>query len=181
MRIGNIVALCLIGLVVCSLFVADIGVQAKKRRPTRRDPHVALRESEKEHMKQEHDMGNDDYDVHSFFFIHDVDKDGFLDEQELMHILGTEFGTEDIDNLDEETRKDFDEFLETVYKEVDVNGDKKISYEEYLGSERRAEEGVRNNPEPSDYFEPNEDTFKPLETEHANEEAPKVVPSKFQL
>eukprot|EP00126_Sphaerothecum_destruens_P003783 Sdes_comp17571_c0_seq2m6814 len=140
-------------------------------------------------MKEEHSVDSGDYDIASFFYIHDVDKNGFLDRKELLHILGSSYGNGDYDTLDEQSKKEIETFLETVYREVDLDKDFLISYDEYILSEEKAQQQAaerKYDEQQNFYEEPSEGDFEqnPPSDQTASASShtstSRNIPNKFQ-
>lgn len=61
------------------------------------------------------------------FSIYDIDKDGFIDQSELLHILRASLFNNTL-SLTEEQMK---QAVEATFKEADLNGDGIISFDEF--------------------------------------------------
>lgn len=86
-----------------------------------------LHDFEVEHMENEHDMHEGDYDDESFFRQHDLNDDGYLDREEMLIMYHGHEGPES-----EEDRIEGEDLIRSIYAEVDGNHDQLISLHEFL-------------------------------------------------
>ncbi|GES94301.1 multiple coagulation factor deficiency protein 2-like [Rhizophagus clarus] len=97
--------------------------------------HAKIRQHVKNHLKdipgQNFEEMTDDDDLYYLFSIHDVNRDGYLDGNELREaFIDEEFGNSEGLKLEEIV-----EMIDHVLLEDDMNNDGKISWEEYLLSQ----------------------------------------------
>ncbi|KIK97673.1 hypothetical protein PAXRUDRAFT_824669 [Paxillus rubicundulus Ve08.2h10] len=82
------------------------------------------------HMASEHHI--DSFDLESFFQLHDLNRDGLWDREEIEAIYGVHHVYSQQKSKDEiEHQKKADHVVETVLKLMDKNGDGEISPEEF--------------------------------------------------
>ncbi|KAG0747311.1 hypothetical protein G6F57_003699 [Rhizopus arrhizus] len=130
---------------------------------------------EKTHMKEAHQM--EVADEVSFFKIHDLNKDGFWDEDELMSMYGIERG---IDPKAEHIQV----IIEEIYKAMDLNKDRFISQDEYITSTflptitKQQEEKEKEIKKKSKNKNKKQDKSKKKKKQDADYEL--VVPAKFR-
>uniref|UniRef100_D3TMU7 DNA-binding protein of the nucleobindin family n=1 Tax=Glossina morsitans morsitans TaxID=37546 RepID=D3TMU7_GLOMM len=92
--------------------------------------------------KQDH-MDRQDFDPHSFFMIHDVDGNGFWDENEVKALFIKELDKVYQSNMPEddmrERAEEMERMREHVFQESDTNRDGLISFQEFLDQTKREE------------------------------------------
>ncbi|KDQ63066.1 hypothetical protein JAAARDRAFT_29063 [Jaapia argillacea MUCL 33604] len=82
------------------------------------------------HMANEHHI--DSFDLKSFFQLHDLDRDGLWDREEIEAVYGVHHVYSQKKSKDEvEHQKKADHIVNTVLKLLDKNGDEKVSQEEF--------------------------------------------------
>ncbi|KAF9225320.1 hypothetical protein BS17DRAFT_700729 [Gyrodon lividus] len=82
------------------------------------------------HMASEHHI--DSFDLESFFQLHDLNRDGFWDREEIEAIYGVHHVYSQKKSKDEiEHQKKADHIVNTILKVMDKNGDGKITPEEF--------------------------------------------------
>jgi len=83
------------------------------------------------HMATEHHI--DSFDAASFFNLHDLNRDGFLDTDEIEAIYGVHHAVSQKNSKDEEEHSQMAQtIVNTVRGKMDTNGDGKISLEEFV-------------------------------------------------
>ncbi|TCD67609.1 hypothetical protein EIP91_012241 [Steccherinum ochraceum] len=83
----------------------------------------------KRHMSTEHHI--DDFDIGSFFALHDLDLDGFWNREEIEAVYGVHhIYSQKKSKDDEEHKKKADHIVNTVLAAIDRDGDERISLEE---------------------------------------------------
>lgn len=92
--------------------------------------------------KQDH-MDPEDFDPKKFFMMHDVDGNGFWDEQEVKALFKIELDKVYQSGLPEddmrERAEEMERMREHVFKEADTNNDHLISFQEFMDQTRRRE------------------------------------------
>ncbi|XP_067121407.1 nucleobindin-2 [Centruroides vittatus] len=93
--------------------------------------------------EQDHMQGNE-FDPRVFFAMHDVNGDGYLDEQEVEAILSLEIKKmydpqNNVEDDPQEMMEEYNRMREHVYKETDKNKDGLISKEEFMDMTKRAD------------------------------------------
>lgn len=92
--------------------------------------------------KQDH-MDPSDFDPKKFFLMHDVDGNGFWDEQEVKALFKSELDKVYQQGLPEddmrERAEEMERMREHVFKEADLNRDHLISFDEFMEQTRRRE------------------------------------------
>lgn len=92
--------------------------------------------------RQDH-MDPNDFDPKKFFMMHDVDGNGFWDEQEVKALFKIELDKVYQQGLPEddmrERAEEMERMREHVFKEADINRDHLISFEEFMEQTKRRE------------------------------------------
>ncbi|KAG5675506.1 hypothetical protein PVAND_005402 [Polypedilum vanderplanki] len=92
--------------------------------------------------KQDH-MEPEDFDPKKFFMMHDVDGNGFWDEQEVKALFKIELDKVYQQGLPEDDMRErveeMERMREHVFKEADTNRDHLISFEEFMDQTKRRE------------------------------------------
>lgn len=92
--------------------------------------------------KQDH-MDAEDFDPKKFFMMHDLDGNGFWDEQEVKALFKTELDKVYQSGMPEddmrERAEEMERMREHVFKEADTNRDHLISFEEFMDQTKRRE------------------------------------------
>lgn len=93
--------------------------------------------------EQDHMQGNE-FDPRVFFAMHDVNGDGYLDEQEVEAILSLEIKKmydpqNNIEDDPQEMMEEYNRMREHVYKETDKNKDGLISKDEFMDMTKKAD------------------------------------------
>lgn len=97
------------------------------------DPKLEQADYITRHMATEHHI--DTFDLESFFQLHDLNRDGFWDRDEIQAIYGVHHVYSQKKSRDEiEHQKKADHVVDTVLKALDKNGDGKISPEEFTSA-----------------------------------------------
>lgn len=88
-------------------------------------------------------MDPNDFDPKKFFMMHDVDGNGFWDEQEVKALFKIELDKVYQQGLPEddmrERAEEMERMREHVFKEADINRDHLISFEEFMEQTKRRE------------------------------------------
>ncbi|UYV76246.1 NUCB2 [Cordylochernes scorpioides] len=124
--------------------------------------------------EQDH-MPKEEFNPKTFFSLHDVNGDGYLDIQEVEALLGLEVKKIYNENDDPvEMKEEYNRMREHIYKEVDTNRDSLISRDEFLDMTKKAgfeqDEGWKGLDEQQVY---NEDDLREYE-KHRQEELRKM-------
>ncbi|GBE77520.1 hypothetical protein BKA93DRAFT_732448 [Sparassis latifolia] len=93
-------------------------------------PGETVQQYAQRHMASEHHI--DSFDTESFFHLHDLNRDGVLDKEEIEAIYGVHHVYSQKKSKDEvEHQKKADHIVNTVLRLIDKNGDGKITLEEF--------------------------------------------------
>ncbi|KAI8047963.1 uncharacterized protein B0P05DRAFT_565071 [Gilbertella persicaria] len=129
-------------------------------------------EFEQKHMSESHNI--EIQDEVAFFKIHDLNQDGFWDEEELKSMYGLE---RDIDPNAQHIKL----IIDRVFQDMDLNRDRLISLDEYINAklpmitekQQRVEEEEKKKQKPIK-AQPKEPVF------NQNKESTGTIPSKFR-
>ncbi|KAH8835069.1 precursor to secretory protein Ssp120 [Flagelloscypha sp. PMI_526] len=92
-------------------------------------PDETIQQYAQRHMSSEHHI--DDFDIRSFFQLHDLDRDGFWSKEEIEAIYGVHhIYSQKKSKDDEEHQKKADYIVSEILKRLDGNGDGRVSPEE---------------------------------------------------
>ncbi|ELT97554.1 hypothetical protein CAPTEDRAFT_183512 [Capitella teleta] len=105
--------------------------------------HPGNMEQLEEVWEETDNLDRDDFNPKTFFHLHDVDGDGYWDEQEIEALFQKELDKVYDPNAEEddmmERFEEMNRMREHVMKEIDTDGDKLVSMEEFVASTNRDE------------------------------------------
>lgn len=121
--------------------------------------HPMTKDQNEDAWEKKDHLPKNEYNPRTYFSLHDLDSDGYLDEDEVMTILEGEFDESYDRKLEdpEEKSREMDKMYEHIYQTVDLDKDGLISFEEFKNAE--------DNDKPEDWEPEVEDPYKEVELE----------------
>ncbi|KAL7044745.1 hypothetical protein ACKWTF_002039 [Chironomus riparius] len=124
-------------------FEQDIKQMTEKHNKHQKVHHPGSKDQLEEVWEKQDHMSPEDFDPKKFFMMHDVDGNGFWDEQEVKALFKTELDKVYQQGLPEddmrERAEEMERMREHVFKEADTDRDHLISFNEFIDQTRRRE------------------------------------------
>lgn len=124
-------------------FEEDIKQMTEKHNKHQKVHHPGSKDQLEEVWEKQDHMSPEDFDPKKFFMMHDVDGNGFWDEQEVKALFKTELDKVYQQGLPEddmrERAEEMERMREHVFKEADTDRDHLISFNEFIDQTRRRE------------------------------------------
>lgn len=120
-------------------------LEEQKKKHSQHDPlhHPGSKAQLEEVWEKEDHMENQKFNPKTFFLLHDINSDGYWDEDEVKALFLKELdklyqaGVPEDDMRERE--EEMERMREHVFKESDMNGDRLISYQEFLEQTKKKE------------------------------------------
>lgn len=121
----------------------EVKAMTEKHNKHERVHHPGSKDQLEEVWEKQDHMAPEDFDPKKFFMMHDVDGNGFWDEQEVKALFKTELDKVYQSGLPEddmrERAEEMERMREHVFKEADTNNDHLLSFQEFIDQTRRRE------------------------------------------